>query len=309
MVLTAALMIFMLGMLALAVDIGVIYVERWKLSNAVDAATLAGIQELPSRPDEASAQAISYFNRNETEDASVQVFITDDNREIRVTGQKSVPTYFAWLFGFEHAVVGAKAAARVGTVKSVVGLVPLAIPDQTLLYGHQYVLKLASHSAYLTPGVATSVLSGGFRVSGNFGAIALGGTGAHRYEQNLKYGYDVEIKVGDMVLTEPGNMAGPTVRAVQYRLSQCTHVPKCTVDNYHKDCPRLVTLPIVAGFGNGRSEVEVVGFAAFLLEDTGTEGQGKNKNSYIIGRFIRRLIPGEIGSGKDYGMSAYRLIE
>ncbi len=308
-VLTALVMTFLLGVTALAADVGLIYLERWQLSNATDAGALAGIQDLPGSPAQARQKAGEFFRHNQSDDAAVEIAIAPDNKEIRVAGSRTVSTFFARIFGVESAQVQTRAAAKVGTMKSVVGLAPLAIPDQTLLYGHQYILKLASHGAYLTPGVATSVLSGGYRVSGNFGAIALGGRGAHQYEMNLKYGYDTQLSVGDTVPTEPGNMAGPTVRGVEYRLSQCTHVPRCTVDNYRKDCPRLVTLPIIAGFGNGRSDVEILGFAAFLLEDTGNEGKGKGKASYVIGRFIKRLLPGEIGSGNDYGMSAYRLVE
>lgn len=307
--LIAAGIVFLLFMLALTVDIGFIYVQRWQLVNACDAAALASIQELPRYPRTAEEAAIEYFYDNIDGSAAVEVKITSDNKKIEVLGRKNLPTYFARLLGIDSVPVSAKSAASTGTMKTVTGLVPLAIPDQDLVYGHQYILKLGSPGSQIAPGVATSVLSGDFRVSGNFGAIALGGKGAHNYEMNLKYGYDAEINVGDILLTEPGNMAGPTVRGVEYRLSQCRHMPRCTVDKYHKDCPRLVILPVIDGFGNGRSEVRVLGFATFLLEDTGQEGQGNGKQSYILGRFIRRILPGEIGDGNDYGLAAYRLTE
>lgn len=308
-VLTAAGIVFLLLMLALTVDIGFIYIHRWRLVNACDAAALAAIQELPRYPRAAEEAAVQYFHSNIGGKAAVEVAIAPDNKKITVVGRKDVPTYFARLLGIDTVSIKVKSAASTGTMKKVTGLVPVAIPDQELIYGHQYVLKLGSPGSHIAPGVATSVVSGDFRVSGNFGAIALGGKGAHNYEMNLKYGYDTEINVGDVLLTEPGNMAGPTRRGVQYRLDQCRHVPRCTVDNYHRDCPRLVIVPVVAGFGNGRSEVTVLGFATFLLEETGEEGKGNNKSSYILGRFIRRMLPGEIGDGGDYGLAAYRLIE
>jgi hypothetical protein len=56
---------------------------------------------------------------------------------------------------------------------------------------------------------------------------------------------------------------------------------------------------------NGRSLVTIVGFAAFYLEDV--EAQGNR--AVIRGRFVEHLIDGEIGSGVNYGLLAYRLVQ
>ena len=54
----------MLGFGALAVDVGSLYVNRTQLSAMADAAVLAGAQELPKNPDQATVMAKDYAGRN-----------------------------------------------------------------------------------------------------------------------------------------------------------------------------------------------------------------------------------------------------
>ena len=49
-VLMAAAVVGLTGMAALAVDAGMLYLNKYQLANAADAAALAGAQELPGRP-------------------------------------------------------------------------------------------------------------------------------------------------------------------------------------------------------------------------------------------------------------------
>jgi Flp pilus assembly protein TadG len=63
-VLTAFLMVAMMGMLALAVDIGYVYTMQAQLQRSVDAAALAGAAELVEGVDEAQAKATEYLVRN-----------------------------------------------------------------------------------------------------------------------------------------------------------------------------------------------------------------------------------------------------
>ena len=56
-VLVVAGMTAFLGLLGLVIDLGQIYMERVRLSRAVDAAVFAGVQELPGQPEQAVAKA------------------------------------------------------------------------------------------------------------------------------------------------------------------------------------------------------------------------------------------------------------
>jgi len=50
-------------MLGLALDLGILYIERIHLKRAIDAATLAGVVELPNE-EAAMARAIEYLRAN-----------------------------------------------------------------------------------------------------------------------------------------------------------------------------------------------------------------------------------------------------
>lgn len=54
----------LLGCGAMVTDVGLIYAEKAKLQNAVDAAALAGVQELPNNPVTAAQIAQDYAQQN-----------------------------------------------------------------------------------------------------------------------------------------------------------------------------------------------------------------------------------------------------
>ncbi|MCR4401989.1 MAG: pilus assembly protein TadG-related protein [Firmicutes bacterium] len=285
----------LLGLAALVVDLGVLYFNRVALSNAADAAALAGVQELPENPGRAEAAAVSYAVKNGVEESRVTTVLTD-SRSIKVTVSRTVPLGFARIFGMASSDVRASAKATIGAASAVRGAAPFVVPDQEFLYGEQYVLKYG----------------GGDGEHGNFAALALGGWGAATYENNIKYGYQGWLRVDEWeevwLDTEPGNMSGPTVRGVTYRISQCDHFPPCTFDHCARACPRVVVVP-VADFDpeelHGRSQVRLVGFAAFFLE--GVWGHGNECE--VTGRFLRWVADGEPGGAGYYGLVASRLEE
>jgi hypothetical protein len=65
--------------------------------------------------------------------------------------------------------------------------------------------------------------------------------------------------------------------------------------------PRIVLVPIISPLGNGRSDVTILGFAAFYVQSmTGQE---------VKGYFINYTVPEAGGSGPSYGASTYLLLE
>jgi len=291
-VIVALAMAVLLGFAALVIDVGLLYFNRVALSNAADAAALAGVQELPDRPEQAEALAVSYAVKNGAEQSRTVATVLPDRYSMGVRISRTVPLGFARVLGFDSVEVRASAKARVGPVSGVFGAAPFFVPEQTFVYGQTYVLKYP----------------GGQGESGNFGGLALGGRGARNYEDNITYGYQGWLHVGDWVETEPGNMSGPTVRGVQNRISQCLHSPACTFDRFVKGCPRLILIPVAdvePGDLTGRSSVLLVGFAAFFLEGVG----GHGNKCEVTGRFIRWATDGEIGGSGDYGLVSYRLEE
>ncbi len=65
-VILAAVFVGLVGMLGLAIDIGLVYIERIRINRAVDAAVLAAVVELPSEED-AMIRAIEYLRLNNYE--------------------------------------------------------------------------------------------------------------------------------------------------------------------------------------------------------------------------------------------------
>lgn len=296
-VITALFLVVLLGFSALVIDIGLLYVNRLALVNAVDAGALAGVQDLPYSPTMAIESAKEYATTNGAERDGVTVLVRDGDHEVQVTASRNVKLYLSRIFGITEQRITASAAARVGSISAYRGVAPFGVVEQDFIYGEQYILKCGAH-----------IEPGNFR--GNFGALALGGQGASNYENNIKYGHQERLAVGDWVDTEPGNMAGPTARGVKYRIDQCQHYPKCTWDRFVDGCSRLVIVPIIKSLDvSGRKPVEVVGFAAFFLEAVLREPGKENKDTdTVLGRFLRYVVPGELGDVADYGLRGYKLV-
>jgi hypothetical protein len=291
-IIVAFVLTALLGITSLVIDVGAVYLHDVKVANAVDAAALAGVQALPDSPELAYELAENYAIKNGVSAEAITIHISDDQREINVQAKREVEHFFAHVLGFSSTEVVKSAGARVGNLASAEGIVPLSIEEQELFYNEEYVLKSGAGN----PG-------GGARHSGWFGALRLGGNGASVYENNLKNGYAAEIKIGDILEMENGNMSGPTTRGVNYRIAECCHSPACSCESYVPDCPRLVTVPVVKVRDN--KTVEVKGFAKFFLERV--DGQG-NKN-FVWGKFVRIHVPGEgiDNAEAEYGVYTARL--
>ena len=184
-VLMAAAVVGLTGMAALAVDAGMLYLNKYQLANAADAAALAGAQELPGRPNEAVSTASSIAAANSKPGATpdnIQPVLSKNNTAITVTISRNVPLYFAKVLGLASSQVTATATAEVKTYTGGTnGIVPFGIVKQNFVFGQTYNLKLGGGDGY----------------NGNFQALALGGSGASTYTDNIKYGYKGTFKIGD----------------------------------------------------------------------------------------------------------------
>lgn len=288
----AAGIVGLIGMTALVVDVGLLYLNRFQVANAADAAALAGAQELPGRPELAVSTAVNYAAANKRSGDSqdtVQPVLSNGNTALTVTIRRNVPLFFARVLGKAVSTVQASATAEVATFGGgETGIVPFGVAKQTFEYGRTYTLKLGGGSGY----------------HGNFQALSLGGRGASVYLHNIKYGYKGTFNIGDWILTETGNMSGPTTSGVSYRISQD---PSATFDTVQADSARIIVVPVLDSLNvSGRSEVLIVGFAAFFLEGSG----GGGNNNYVYGRFREMVVPGTSSStGTYYGLNVVRLTQ
>ncbi len=294
-VLVAAGLVAFFGFAAISIDAGRAFVEKQRLQNVADAASLAGARALPDQA-EAERVAREVVAQNGIPDGDRVDVTFPDGGSIRVAVRNPVEYVFAPVLGYNRSTLEAAARAASGGVSSITGdddagedqvnggAVPLAVEWGNFQPGELVTLKVG-------PGGQTN---------GNFHALALGGQGASTYRRNLKYGFAGTVRVGDWLRTEPGNMAGPTRDGVTWRIDQD---PSSTFDTVAAGSPRVAYVAVVDSFRSvqGRDEVKVAGFAAFYLERYAGNGE-------VTGRFLRWMSEGEIG-GSDYGLRSTRLVE
>lgn len=288
-ILLCLVMISLLGFTAYVVDIGMIYIEKTKLNNAIDSAVLAASLELPSNPANARIVANQFLLNNNVDPNQTVIGISADNKSIEIDGIINVKHLFAPILGINSSSVNGNTKAEIGPIKSVTGGIrPFAVVMYNFTYGQLITLKTGAGDNY----------------DGNYGAVALGGNGASVFRANAIYGYAGTISVNDYIDTEPGNMAGATNAIANYINSE-----NSTFTNYSRDSIRLWTIPIVDTMDvNGRKTVKVIGFAKFFVE--AVSSAKKNSAMEIQGRFIKFVSTGELDNTLiDTGLYAVKLIK
>lgn len=273
----------LLGISALVTDYGIALIAQKRLQSAIDAAVLAGAAQLMDSEAAALAEAQRYLVLNGVDTSEVTLTVDMAAKRIRAVGQRQQETFFGRLLGVNQMDVSASGGAIVGVAGSISrGLRPYAISDRYYDFGDLITLK--QDSAY----------------KGNFGSVALGGSGASVLRENALNGYDGTLKIGDQIDTETGNMIG-VVNQIKDRIE----LDSSTFDNYSQDSYRLWTIPVVDGLEvAGRKTVTIVGFAQIFVEEVRNAG-GKME---IVGRFMRFVGNGEIVTGStDYGVYAAKL--
>ena len=287
-VLYAGVLVVLLGAIGLCTDAGVFYVHWQLLQRAADSAALAGATHLPSDTSTAQSGAVSIAEKNgilASEIVSTPVSAND--LSITVNLSRTVPYYFARTLGLTTGVVSVSATAGVQPNNADArGLIPVGLScpngattgncngDYTV--GTTYSMKQDQSQTSL---------------SGNWGALALGGNGASVYRQNLAFGYNGNIGIGTLVATEPGNIVGPTGQAVAERLAAGVMADPTVAagaapspGNVPTYDPRLVVVPMVdysASGKGGKTSVPVVLFAQMWL--LGVTGNNNTIKAVFLG--------------------------
>lgn len=263
----------LVGFAAISVDAGQLYFARARASNVADFAVMAGARHLPD--DSATARSVAYsvIQQNGIDPAAATVTVSLDQRSMTVNITQQHNLYFARILGHDQAQVAAEATARVAGISAAVGAVPLGIPLQDFVLGQPVTLKMSAEDGTVSPG--------------NFQALALGHNGSSSYEYNLRNGYPARLAVGDVLPTETGNMAGPTRRAIGDRLEAD---PYAVWTQFSRTSSRVVLVPVVSPYPNGKGEVTILSFAVFFVESVGTSGN----DASVTGRFIRFIADAEM---------------
>jgi Flp pilus assembly protein TadG len=143
----AVAMLMLLGMVALAVDMGMLLGARTDSQRVADAAALAGAASfltLPDDPDRPRQWAIEYAAKNKVHGTvadvraeDVDVLMTEKKVRVRVRNvterSNAIGTIFARVLGWDEMNVSTVAAAEASTAeKTTLCPIPLALPDRWL---------------------------------------------------------------------------------------------------------------------------------------------------------------------------------
>jgi hypothetical protein len=288
-ILGAISLMTILCMAGLAIDGSLIYMEKTKLQKVANAAVLSGAQELPNTEQKVTSTVQSILDSHQAASTLTNLEINMENK-VAISLTKTVDLTFMKLFGFEKVDVTAHASAGINAIGNAVGAAPLGIDESVPLeYYKPYQLKVD------TSGVQ----------AGNFGILALNRPGAKTYEENLRYGYQDELKLGEIVDTQTGNIAGSTRDGIQERVNGCSQPPG---DYSMRDCSRILLVPVYIPYSfdsNQLKSVKITGFAYFYITDPMS-----STDTSIKGVFIKRAGAGtfEVGA-KDRGAYSIRLTE
>jgi Flp pilus assembly protein TadG len=281
-------MTVLLGAMGLGADMAVLYYNWVILQKGVDAAALAGAGYLQS-DSQAAPQAISvavaYAQSNGIKNSELQkdasgngAYVPAPYSTITVTAKRTVPYAFFKLIGLTSGNVAATATAQMPLAPSCVNCVS-AVPtpgsQPTVIPGN--ICSSVGQCNVVPIGLDWSTpynfnqsvqLNQGQVGPGNWGSLALGGTGGANERTNIADGYMGPLAINQWVDTEPGFKKGPVDQGFNARISNAqSNFPGGTFDAHSPIDPRVIILPMVVWDSpNGRSQVQIMAFAALWVD-------------------------------------------
>jgi len=317
--LVAICMVVVLGMAALAIDVGMLYTAKGQAQNAADSGALAGAGALLINPyDAATATSVAetFAEKHQIIKQDVQIEPAADvqvdltKKQVTVTARRingrgnAVPTFFAKILGWDLVDIQATATAEVDLASAAACLKPWAIPDAfddivapagEFDPGDYYEPGVTSWgSTYRTSDADLGVqlvlkpsLPGDAIAPGQFFPIDLPQptgqvTGGSNYRDNIATCNSQVVNLGDTLLTETGNMIGPTKQGVDELIAQDPYASWDSslgvVDSAFPPgaSPRIVRVPMFDPRyppTSGKQEVQITNIAGFFIEGIGGNGK------------------------------------
>lgn len=270
-------LVTLLGMIAFGTDVAVMYANWEHLQKAVDAAALAGANYLPNDPATAQLTAERYAELNglgQSEITAMQV--SSDDQQITVSASRVVAYYFGRVLGLTSQLISVSATAAPSYSPSMIGgacaVTTSASTNCRGQYGSsvgQYGLVpigLDSNTTY-TYGESMTLRPDQIGPS-NWGTLEFGSPGGSSLRTDVADGYSGPVSIGDWLDSEPGQTVGSVMQGLNDRLIAAQQIdPNGTFSSHSSDDPRILFIPMVNWSSpNGRSAVEVMGFAALWID-------------------------------------------
>ena len=299
-VLAAVAMVMCMGMAALVLDVGNWFRDKRRLQGTVDAAALAGAQQLPGDSSAAKGQALSYANQNGGDVAGADIVITsqyEENDTITVSGQRNDTGIFSGILGIGGANITAKAKARVGPPAQGLHVAPMVVfCDHPLIQNCNN-----NHTPQFN--VPTTMDYDPLGAPGAFGMLDLngeGGTvGTDEESDWILHGFDKYLGLGKYK-SDPGAKfsSGNIQSALEARLNTVLLFP---------------VYKTLDGTGSN-ADYDIIGWIGFKL--TGYEVHGNNATlhgyftQYIAQGILASHSPGSGGVPSSFfGVYSIQLIE
>jgi Flp pilus assembly protein TadG len=296
-VLITLFMFSLLGMCALAIDVGAWYQQKRAVQSAADAGALAGAANLPTGWSAATGAAGSEFAKN-LAGATVtfsqrSVYVRGDS--IEVTASKPATTYFARVLTSKPITTTVSATATFMNAGG--GALPWGVIQSPYVPGRTYPIytdnRGPNNGALRLPGwdtASSTCTAGSIR--------GLGG-GAELYSAEVSGGVvtTCPVRIGDVLQTKTGQNTGPTSQGVADRCGSSLAAASTVVTFNGTGAPtikqpgscQLVLLPVVVDASTGASawpaqgagDVRVVGFSWWVI--TAVLQGGKEVDAVYVG--------------------------
>ena len=321
-------LVALLGVTALSVDVGQVFVAVQRAQNVADAAALAGAPLLASSAT-ATSTATTIATANNDHAGAYTVVCNYANpgpsdiiyyppgstapgigqlgpyaAAMSVTCHVDVNLTFARVLGLTHQVCTRQAMV----LRAPLGGTPISPMwvDASTPYSYGVAQNLLMAGAPCFPGIP-----------GNFGWLALPSgvsaswidvlSGLQLSESDLKALF---VNIGDKIWGSTGLVTGQWSAALQSRLDRADQPPWAgeTFDSYSSDNPRIIVIPMVNYLGGtgANAHFSIQRFGAFWLESIKKTGSPKG----VTGRFIQYTLPGGGADplSDDTGLFTYRLV-
>jgi len=292
----------LLGMAALAVDLGSWYRTQRQDQVVADAAALAGAQALPDDPDQAVSLASDYAKKNGVTLAAGAVTIKSSSPSmphdtIQVSHAQSSPAFFAKIFGIDHADTREQATARSGVPGAARFVAPIVVPETNPM------LQCSPPPCAGTTQISLLDLHkpGGGNAAGSFALLNLeqngsGTADAGTLAEWMADGYPDEMPIGTYFGAASTNYNSSAFQdALTARVGTEVLFP-------------VYQAPIVNGGSNG--QFNIVGWVGFHIDSQTAGGSSGTLVGYFT-RFIAQGLPaaGNQPGSNDYGVRVVWLVE
>jgi Flp pilus assembly protein TadG len=294
-VLITVFMMSLLGMCALAIDVGSWYQQKRAVQNAADAGALAGAATLPSGWSAAASAAAAELDNN-ISGATVtytptSVYVTNDS--IKVTASKPAQSFFAKALTSKKVTTTVSATATF--MNSGGGALPWGVIKGSYTPGNTYPIFVDQSG----PNFGSIRLPAWDTASQTCTTGGVTGGGANLYASEVSGSVTVcPVKIDDVIATKTGGNSGPTTQAVSDRCGGAALQPASTIASFPAtgtpsllkpaSC-QVVLLPVVVDASNGNpawpttgsGNIRVVGFSWWVV--TAVKNQGKEVDAVYVG--------------------------